>query len=366
MDNEQLTPPGVMPVPNFPPNSVSVITPTPYPSHPCENTRSPFQVYQPNPPFSSNSQNFNPHFCPPMSFQFAPGRLPAPYAPHVSEQMPNTILHPNMPNYPSNGQVPVAVSPYGSAYDTIATQRVDGNGFQFSQQIVQDGNAPQLSMSTSNYQTLVQSNESWTSGTMGKGRDGNLYQQGNSGELNAVQSVQRGCSESSVTCQIESLDRAHYSTNTMDQCEEVGQENKKRKMQQTSTEQKSSSETRADENDHSKSGSLLSFHQESSHHNFAQKEAFIAPGVSGVSTGQTRFHGEDAIDIETAAQDAVLREQVCFHLYVCLASFSFSIGVNLLFLIYNYQDIATQQVIQSQRLVSFPFHLEINVAATRR
>lgn len=366
MDNEQLTPPGVMPVPNFPPNSVSVITPTPYPSHPCENTRSPFQVYQPNPAFSSNSQNFNPHFCPPMSFQFAPGRLPAPYAPHVSEQMPNTILHPNMPNYPSNGQVPVAVSPYGSAYDTIATQRVDGNGFQFSQQIVQDGNAPQLSMSTSNYQTLVQSNESWTSGTMGKGRDGNLYQQGNSGELNAVQSVQRGCSESSVTCQIESLDRAHYSTNTMDQCEEVGQENKKRKMQQTSTEQKSSSETRADENDHSKSGSLLSFHQESSHHNFAQKEAFIAPGVSGVSTGQTRFHGEDAIDIETAAQDAVLREQVCFHLYVCLASFSFSIGVNLLFLIYNYQDIATQQVIQSQRLVSFPFHLEINVGATRR
>ncbi|RWR94851.1 WW domain-containing protein [Cinnamomum micranthum f. kanehirae] len=294
MDNEQLTPPGVMPVPNFPPNSVSVITPTPYPSHPCENTRSPFQVYQPNPAFSSNSQNFNPHFCPPMSFQFAPGRLPAPYAPHVSEQMPNTILHPNMPNYPSNGQVHVAVSPYGSAYDTIATQRVDGNGFQFSQQIVQDGNAPQLSMSTSNYQTLVQSNESWTSGTMGKGRDGNLYQQGNSGELNAVQSVQRGCSESSVTCQIESLDRAHYSTNTMDQCEKVGQENKKRKMQQTSTEQKSSSETRADENDHS---------------------------VSGVSTGQTRFHGEDAIDIETAAQDAVLREQ----------------------------DIATQQVIQSQR-----------------
>lgn len=259
MDNEQLTPPGIMPVPNFPPNSVSVITPTPYPSHPCENTRSPFQVYQPNPAFSSNSQNFNPHFCPPMSFQFAPGRLPAPYAPHVSEQMPNTILHPNMPNYPSNGQVPVAVSPYGSAYDTIATQRLDGNGFQFSQQIVQDGSAPQLSLSTSNYQTLVQSNESWNSGTMGRGTDGNLYRQENSGELNAVQSVQRGCSESSVTCQIESLDRAHYSTNTMDQSEEVGLENKKRKMQQTPTEQKSSSETCADENDHSKSGSLSSF-----------------------------------------------------------------------------------------------------------
>lgn len=348
MDNEQLTPPGVMPVPNIPPNSA---TPIAYPSQPSENTRILFPVYPPNAAFSSYSQNFNPHFPPPTPFQFTPGRFLAPYA-HVSEQRPNTILYPNVPNYPSVPQVPVAVPPYSSVHGTLTMHHhVDGNGFQFSQQIVQDGNAPEFSVSTSNYLNLVQSNESRSSRTAGKDSDGNL-EHDNSGKLVAVQLGQNGCSESSATCQNESLDHAHYSTVTVDQYEEVGQQNKKKKMQQTLTEQKSTSESHPEGNDHSKSGksgSFSSFHQESNHHNFSQEEAFLAADVTDVSARQTGFHGEDAIDIETAAQDAVLREQVCFHLYVCLASFNFSVGVNKMFLIYINQEIATQQVIQSQR-----------------
>eukprot|EP00262_Sarcandra_glabra_P017746 TRINITY_DN6179_c0_g1_i1.p1 TRINITY_DN6179_c0_g1~~TRINITY_DN6179_c0_g1_i1.p1 ORF type:complete len:557 (-),score=128.05 TRINITY_DN6179_c0_g1_i1:603-2273(-) len=92
--------------------------------------------------------------------------------------------------------------------------------------------------------------------------------------------------------------------------EEIAQLNKKWKMQETSMEYKSNSEPYLNGNDHRKSEPTpSSVYQEFYRQNYPQKEGIHAADVRDSSVTHLRLHGEGAVDIETAAQDAVLREQ---------------------------------------------------------
>lgn len=314
MDNEQTTPPGVALLPNIPPNSSSFIPQMPYPPQPNmdnkheQNPHIPgntlFPVHPSNAAFSTGTQNIYPQFHPSMPYQSPPGGLPAAYA-HAFEQRPYTVLQPNMPSYPNTvfqpnmpghpsiRHVPSSVMSFGSDHGTMP-HHVDHNGFQVSLELVQD-----------------------------KEGDANRQQKEKSAEFTVIHSGQNRCPESSMACKNDSLDQIQSKTATMDQqlmgksemAEEVGHQNKMT-LQQVSSEQNSNLECHVDGSDHSKSWSLSTFHQEASHH-----EGMLAADVTDGTASQTRLHGQDTLDIETAARDAILHEQ----------------------------EIATQQVIYSQR-----------------
>ncbi|XP_058087225.1 uncharacterized protein LOC131234396 isoform X2 [Magnolia sinica] len=314
---EQPSPPGVMMMPNIASNSAPYVSPNSYTPQPSENISRPphssgnipFSIHPSNATFPPPTQNFYPHFHSPTQFQFAPGRAPAPCMPQTHEQRPSNsqpivFPQPSMSAYPYITQAPSSVSSYGAVHGTMHPH-VDRNGFQFSQENLHGRAAPHFPVSTLNHQNLHQLNESRGSDTRDKVGDANEQEQ-HTGQNGSGRSTQ-------------------YGTNLVDQQSRtqselgdgIGQQNKKQKMQQAADEQKLTSECVVDGNVHSKSEhSLPSVSGERDLLQYPHKEAITADIAS-----QTKFPREDADDIETATQDAILREQ----------------------------EIATQQIIQNQR-----------------
>ncbi|XP_043699719.1 uncharacterized protein LOC122650371 isoform X2 [Telopea speciosissima] len=123
-----------------------------------------------------------------------------------------------------------------------------------------------------------------------------------------------GSSESSNTCKDDSLSSIQLSVS-------MDQQNKKQKIIETTVEAKSISDGDLNGNYETKySSTFSSVDQESDHCPHPQKESNLSQEVHDASARYSRLLG-NGDDIETAAQDAVLHEQ----------------------------EIATQQIIQSQR-----------------
>ncbi|KAF8390042.1 hypothetical protein HHK36_024563 [Tetracentron sinense] len=328
---EQPPPPGVRLLPNFPSNTTSLIPSIPqHPPPYFENTARPehHSLPFPLPPstatFFPPAQNLYQHFGQAPQFHFAP------HAPHTSGQslsnfQTSAIPQPSMPAcQPSRQQGPGAVTSAGAIHG-IMHHHIQGNGSQFIPENSHRGIASCLSKSVYSQQNSVPWNESNPATTQAKEAGANGQQQAKSGETDdACQSAKVACSELFSTCRDESLCATKDGADLMDHPsqkqtelgEERPQQNKNQKIQETSTEL--ISDNHVNSSDQRKVGSNFS-----SVHHLPEREYSLAPDVHNASARFLRLHGENSNDIETAAQDAVLREQ----------------------------EIATQQIIHSQRQV---------------
>ncbi|XP_077220695.1 WW domain-containing protein isoform X2 [Tasmannia lanceolata] len=250
MDNfyQQPFPPGVEQFPNTP---ASFIPPTSRPHQPFHNAINPNQQFYPSGnnlfPVRPSNANF-----PPATQNFYPHFHPTtPF--HFG---PGGLRSPGphvSGQMPGNSQ-PALVNSFGVVHDRMHPH-VESNSFQFSQETPQGGTASSLSIPSCNHQNLPQSNEPNPSDTWTEEENANNQHQGRLSEPNAViQSGQDVCSEPSNTYLSESLGSKQCGTDLVDQ----------QSLKQTE-----------------------------------------------MSEDDTRMilQGDEADDIQTAAQNAVLREQ---------------------------------------------------------